>query len=361
MSAGPHIKPGLNTVRMVMLDVVIALLPLVFVAWLAYGNLVMQQFGTAIAAAFLAEFIFSALLLRKHDTLLDGSALVTALLLTFTISPITPWYITAFGAACAVLFGKIVWGGLGKNRFNPALVGREFMGVIFASVMSSPHLWKTGDLIKTPATDLFPGLGEPWLSSYLSSLVYKTSGAMGEYSMVAIAAGGLYLLLRNRITWHIPLALLASLTLLGWWADSESFRFSMAAVLFGTLFMATDMPSSPTTPQGKTYYGLMIGVTLCILIRGGVKHEYMSYSILLLNGFSEAISSTFRTTPWGRTRDWPGFIESVFLLTGKILFAAFAVLSFHYYGLTGYLLLAYVIYVAGKYAISFSKRINHAI
>lgn len=361
MNLSPYIKPRFNGTQMVMLDVVIALLPLVFVGWLAYGAVMFGQIGVALLAALLTEFLFSAILLRKYNTLLDGSAVVTSLLLVFTLSPVTPWYIVAFGAFAAILFGKIVWGGLGKNRFNPALVGREFMAVFFATAMTSPNIWKTQDLVQESAANLFPGIGHTYLSDHLSSMVFRTSGAMGEYSILALVLGGLYLLVRNRISWHIPLSLIGVFTLLMWLPGNEGLKFSLGGILLGTIFMATDMPSSPTTANGKLYYGLMIGAVTYTLIKGGVRFEYMSYSILLLNGFTDRISLVFRPRTWGELRNWKKDTEEVFVLTLKILSLALAVICLYDYGLVSYLVFIYIIYIIFKFNYSFSTKVNNAI
>lgn len=361
MSVSPFIKPRFNTTQLVMLDVVIALLPLLFVGWMAFGMLLLQQVGVAISTAVLTEVFFSYVVLQKKNTLWDGSAVVTALLLVCTLSPATPWYIVSFGTFSALLFGKIAWGGLGKNRFNPALVGREFMAVFFASTMTSADIWKTNALVQTPATNLFAGIDNPYAADYLSSLFYKTNGAMGEYSIACIVLGGLYLLLRNRISWHIPFALLGTFTLWLWIDGSTDLRFSVAGLLLATVFMATDMPSSPTNTKGKLYYGMMIATVAYLFINGDVRYEYMSYAILLLNGFSESISQVFQPRVWGRTKDRKKEVEAIFFLTLKILAGAFAILSLYYYGWINYVLYLYIIYIIIKFNYSFVKQVNHVI
>lgn len=357
-SLNPYVKPRFNTTQIVMLDVVIALLPLVYVAWLAYGITALHVIGVAVGTALLTDFIFSFILLGKKDTVLDGSAIVTALLLAFTLSPATPLYVVAFGSFSAILFGKVVWGGLGKNRFNPALVGREFMSVFFASVVSSPNIWKTNDLINTSSLHLFGNVEHSFLSDYLNGMFFKTTGAMGEYSIVCIALGGFYLLLRNRISWHIPLSLLSGFILLLWLSGVDDLRFSTGGILLGTIFMATDMPSSPTTKYGKLYYGLMIGIAVYIFILGGCRSEYMSYAILMMNGFSNQISIIFRPRAWGEAMDRKVKLEEVFVLTLKILAVSLAILTLHYYGLVNYLVYIYIIYIIFKFNYSFSKSIN---
>ncbi len=344
-----------------MLDVVIALLPLVIAGYFAYGMIVLQQIAIAIIAALATEIIFSAILFKKYKSVFDGSAIVTALLLVFTISPVTPWYVVVFGSASAILFGKLLWGGLGKNKFNPALVGREFMSVFFASIMTSPTIWKTNDLVNVSAKEFFQAKDFTHLSEHFNSLVFKTSGAMGEYSIFCIFIGGLYLLLRHRITWHIPLSLLGSFTLMMWFLGNSGLSFSLAGILLGTLFMATDMPSSPTTSNGKLYYGMMIGICIYIFVKGGIRYEYMSYGILLLNAFADEVSTVFKPTAWGSKTNWKQQIEDVFLLSVKILGGAFAVLSFSYYGLIPYLIFTYIIYIIIKFNFSTVNKINNVI
>lgn len=356
----PYIKPRFNGVKAVMMDVVIALLPLIVAGWFAYGTLFLQQVGIAISVALLTEFLFSALLLKRYKTVFDGSALVTAILLVFTISPITPWYVVAFGSFIAILFGKILWGGLGKNRFNPALVGRVFMSVFFSSIMTSPTIWKTKDLIKHHTVDLFGGAKADYIGNYFSSIVFQPNGAMGEYSIACILLGGLYLLLRNRISWHIPLSILSAFTLLNW-TGGIPIQYSMGGILLGTIFLATDMPSSPTTKNGQLYYGIMIGIATYAFIRGGVRYEYMTYSILLMNGFSDQVSATFKPRAWGVDRDWNKKIEEVFILSLKIAAVVFAVLSIYYYNWIHYLVYVYIVYIIIKFNYSFSNKIDNII
>ena len=357
----PFIKPKFNTIQAVMLDVIIALLPLIIAGYFAYGIIVLQQIAIAIATALAIEFLFSALLFKKYDSIFDGSAIVTALLLVFTISPVTPWHVVVFGSASAVLFGKLLWGGLGKNKFNPALVGREFMSVFFASIMTSPTIWKTNDLVKTSAKAFFQTNDFDYLSQYFSSLLFKTSGAMGEYSILCLFIGGFYLLLRNRITWHIPFSLLGSFALIMWLLGNSSMSFSLAGIALGTLFMATDLPSSPTTSNGKLYYGMMIGISIFIFIKGGIRFEYMSYSILLLNAFANEVSVVFKPTAWGYKIDWKKKTEAIFFLSLKILGSAFAILSLSYYGLIQYLVFIYIVYSIIKFNFSFTNKINNVI
>lgn len=358
MNLYPHIKSRFDRTQLVMLDVVIALIPVLFAGWLAYGQVLLNQLAAAIIAALVTEFVFSTIFLKKKSSIFDGSAIVTAILLVCTLAPLTPWYIVAFGSSAAILFGKILWGGLGKNRFNPALVGREFITVFFSVAMTSPMLWKSADIIQQKAGNLFPGLDSVYMADYLSGMVYKTNGAMGEASILALIIGGLYLLIRNRISWHIPFSLLFTWSVLCWINGTADLQFSIAGILLGTIFMATDMPSSPTTSNGKIFYGAMIGVCLFVFVKGGVRYEYMSYAILLMNGFSSKISSVFKPTAWGEKFDYKQRIGDIFILTLQILTVSFAVLSLDWHSLVHYVIYIYIVYLIFKFNFSFSKSIN---
>lgn len=360
MNLNPYIKPKYNSAAAVMADVIIALLPLVAVAYMAYGLSALLLIGVAVGTAILTDFLFSLLYLKKVAAPLDGSAVITGLLLSFTLPPITPWYVVAFGAFSAILFGKMLWGGLGKNRFNPALVGREFMSAFFP-IMASSAIWATKSAINIKSLD-FLGNGQSYFGMYINNLLYKPAGALGEYSILLIALGGLYLLLRRRISWHIPFALLLVFSA-GFWLveNGDDLKFSIGGVLLGCLFMATDMPSSPNTPYGKLYYGAMIGLVAFLFILGNIRFEYMSFSILLLNGFSKKINEVFIPTPFGHKTDWKTRIEQVFLLTLSVLGVTLAVLSLYYYNMVHYLVYVYIVYIIFKFNFSFIKRISNPV
>ncbi|MXN90475.1 electron transporter [Flavobacterium sp. Sd200] len=360
MNLNPYIKPKYNSTLSVMTDVIIALFPLVAIAYFAYGMQALLIIGTGVGTALFTDFIFSVILIKKWNAIFDGSAIITGLLLSFTLSPVTPLYVVAFGAFTAILFGKLLWGGLGKNRFNPALVGREFMTVFFP-VMTSASIWATKSFIKIKETDVFITNGS-FFNEYSAGLLYKTTGAMGEYSVAAIALGGLYLLVRKRISWHIPFGLLLVFSICFWLInDGDDLKYSAGGVLLGALFMATDMPSSPNSPNGKLYYGAMIGLCAFFFILAGVRFEYMSFSILLLNGFCFKINEIFMPRVWGHKTDFKSFAEKIFLLTLLILGGVMALLSAHYYGLIHYLVYAYIIYMIFKFNFSFSNKISNPI
>ncbi|MFC6860854.1 RnfABCDGE type electron transport complex subunit D [Zunongwangia atlantica] len=350
-----------NSIGKVMLDVIIALLPLCAFAFYTYRIWFLIVLGSALGGAILTEILFSGILLKKWRGILDGSAIITVLLLVFTISPLTPWYVAAFGGSCAVLFGKILWGGVGKNKFNPALVGREFMTVFFPLVMSSGDIWSTKRIRYVYEVEWFDFIPNAHWAEFLNELFFVPTGALGEYSAVFLLLGGIYLIFRRRISWHIPAFLLVSFLSFLWIFEDQNLNYSLGGILLGGIFMATDMPSSPSSPTGKSYYGLMIGLVAGLCIQFGAGFEYMSYSILILNGFSTKINQVFMPRTWGTKTDWPKKIEEVFLLTLSVLTVTFAVLSLHYYGYIPYLIYIYIIYIIFKFNFSFSKKLHQPI
>lgn len=333
----PFVRKDDSTSK-VMTDVIIALLSCVFMSYLAFGFVPLMVVLVAVGSALITEFIFSAIFFKQTDSVSDGSAIITGILLAFTIAPFTPLYVVAFGGAMAVLFGKLLWGGLGRNTFNPALVGREFMTVFFPAVMASRTIWYDKTAVNVSSIDIFG-------SDFVDQLFFKASGAIGEYSIFFLVAGGVFLLIRKRISWHIPFALLVAFSLLlfaivGF--TEYTIQFSLGGLLLGTIFMATDMPSSASSNYGKIYYGAMIGIVAVICILNDVKYEYMSYSILLLNAFVHPIDWVFRPKVWGQkldimTRSWQALS-----VTAAILIACFAVIYLHHMGFIMYLVLMYI-------------------
>lgn len=341
-----------DSVWEVMSDVLLALVPCAVISYFAYGEAPLFVMFVAVISAMVGEFIFAGVFLKKWNTLLDGSAIVTAILLAFTLAPFTPWYVVAFGSAMAVIFGKILWGGLGRNMFNPALVGREFMTVFFPLVMTSRTIWYNKDYVNFQDLNIFNFLGDGGFTEYMNSIFFKPSGAIGEYSILLLVLGGLYLLLRRRISWHIPFGFLVTFFILLQIFAFRDIKFSLGGILLGTLFMATDMPSSASTKMGKLYYGAMIGLVAMLCLLNDVKYEYMSYSILLVNGFVIPINRVFKPKVWGENIQLKKRIGAGVLLTVGIVIATFALVYLHHYDLVRYLIFAYILFLIGRFCFS---------
>jgi electron transport complex protein RnfD len=337
----PFIRKS-DSVTKIMADVLFALLPACGMAWVAFGAAPVLVILVACGSAVLAEFLFLRLYFGKTDTVADGSSLVTGALLACTLAPFTPLYAVAFGGIMAVLFGKVLHGGLGRNRFNPALVGREFMAVFFPAAMTSSAIWYDQKAVNFPSLDILP-------DAFLNTLVFNGSGAIGEYSVLFLVIGGIYLLLRNRISWHIPLALTLTFTLLFLAVSAGDYSFSPAGVLLGAIYMATDMPTSASTRTGRVYYGAMIGAVAVLCIAFGVRHAYMSYAILLLNGFVVPINWVFRTRVWGEKAHLPLRLAQGAGITVAILGMAGGVIWLHTQEWIMYLVLFYIAWCIGSF------------
>lgn len=343
----PFIRVSDSTSR-VMYDVILALLPCTVMAYFAFGFVPWMLILTAVGSALLTEFVFSMIFGKKSDSLADGSAIVTGILLAFTVGSFTPLYVVAFGGASGVLFGKLLWGGLGRNVFNPALIGREFMTVFFPSVMTSGSIWYNAASSNLKSIPVFD-------ADWLDVLFFKPSGAVGEFSVFFLIVGGLYLLLRHRITWHIPFALFLAFTLLLFLFRGNGLSFSLGGVMLGAIFMATDMPSSASTNTGKLYYGAMIGVTAVLFIISDIKYEYMSYSILLMNAFVQPVNWVFRPRTWANKWNFTNRLGLGILLTGIIILVVFAIVYLHNIEGVKYLLFGYIVYCIIRFNESYIK------
>lgn len=326
-----------DSIPKVMADVVIALIPCIVMSYFAFGFIPVMVVLVAIGSAMLAEFLFSLIFKGKTDSLNDGSAIVTGILMAFTIAPFLPLHVVAFGGAAAVVFGKLLWGGVGRNMFNPALIGREFMTIFFPVAMTSRTIWYDKSAVNLHEINLFG-------DDFLNGLFFKPSGAIGEYSILFLIIGGLFLLVRRRISWHIPFALLTSFTILLFIFADYNITFSLGGLLLGAIFMATDMPSSASTKGGKLYYGAMIGIVAIVCIVNGVRYEYMSYSILLLNAFVAPINWAFRPRVWGdKLNIWNRLWQTI-AITGCIAIACFAIIYLHHLDAIKYALFTYIAY-----------------
>ena len=348
MLYNPFIRTKDST-KKVMLDVIIALLPCLFMSYLAFGLAPLSLLAISVGTAIVSEYIYSFIFLNRTDSLNDGSAIVTGVLLAFTLGAFTHWYVVCFGVAMAVIFGKLLWGGLGRNMFNPALIGREFMTIFFPTAMTSGSIWYNIDhvnYITIKATN----------NDFINQLLFKPSGAIGEYSILLLSLGGLYLLLRHRISWHIPFTLFVAFTaglfVIMYYFPEKQISFSIGGLMIGAIFMATDMPSSASTTGGKCYYGAMIGLAAIVFIFYGVRYEYMSYSILLLNGFLGMINQIFRPLVWGSKPETFKHMGQIMGISAVITLAVFAIIKLHEIGGIQYLLYVFILYCIIRFIIT---------
>ena len=287
VASSPHIRGNFRTNR-IMLDVVIALLPALAVGAFVLGIQSLLVAAVCIAAAVASEWLYS-LITRTRNTIVDGSAVVTGLLLAMTLPSTVPCWQAAIGSAFAIIVVKALCGGLGQNIFNPALAARAFLMLVWpASMVRYATLGVDGVTAATPLHHMvMPALPEETL---LDMFLGNCPGSIGEISALALLIGGAYLVIRKVISMRIPVAYLATvavLTLIFYKTDYPVrwmlYSLLSGGVMLGAIFMATDYATSPATAGGQIVYGIGCGVLTVIFRYFGLFPEGVTYAILIMN------------------------------------------------------------------------------
>ena len=285
VASSPHIRGNFRTNR-IMLDVVIALLPALVVGICMFGLQSLLVTLVCIVCAVLAEVLYS-LVTKTRQTAVDGSAVVTGLLLAMTLPHTVPLWLAAVGSVFAIIVVKAMCGGLGQNIFNPALAARAFMMLILP-VGLTRFVGVDGVSAATPLHHMvMPALPE---ESLMDMFLGNCPGSIGEISALALLIGGVYLVIRKVISPRIPVAYLGSvavLTLVFSKTDAPVqwmlYSLLSGGVMLGAIFMATDYATSPATPVGQIVYGIGCGVLTVIFRYFGLFPEGVTYAILLMN------------------------------------------------------------------------------
>ena len=343
LSFTPYIRTEVD-IRSVMKDVIISLIPAIVAASLVYGAKALLVIVTSIFSAVVTEKLFSIIFLNDKDSAHDLSAVITGILMALTLAPLTSLPVVAFGASMAIIFGKLMYGGIGKNVLNPAVVGREFMTVFFPVAMSSGTIWFSQEALRLSKINFFVNFQKTPIMSYLDELLLTSSGSLGSYSAFALILGGLYLLLKNRISWHIPVTLFAT-SFIAAMVLKDGISVSTGGLLLTGIFMATDMPTSPSFAGGKIYYGIMLGVVIALLSVLGVKNETLSYVLLILNPFTRFINKVFRPVVFGydvKEEVVKQGGKAILLTLGIIVFALIFI-GLHKIGAIPYLVYLYIL------------------
>ena len=343
MSFNPFVRTDVE-VRDVMKDVIISLFPAIIAAGLVYGLTALLVIVTSIFSAVITEKLFSRIFLKDKDSAHELSAVITGILMALTLAPLTSLPVVAFGASMAIIFGKLMYGGIGKNVLNPAVVGREFMTVFFPAAMSSGTIWFSQEALRLSKINFFVNFQKIPIMSYLDELLLTSSGSLGSYSAFALILGGLYLLLKNRISWHIPVTLFAT-SFIATMILKDGISVSMGGLLLTGIFMATDMPTSPSFAAGKIYYGIILGVVIVLLSMLGVKNETLSYVLLILNPFTRYINKVFRPVVFGYEvkEEVVKQVGKGILLTLVIIVFALIFIGLHKIGAIPYLVYLYIL------------------
>ncbi len=322
----PHILSG-HSVDSIMFNVVLAVLPAAAFAVYAFGLTAFTMLAVALASCVLTEHWVSRR--QGRSTIGDWSAVITGLLYGLTLPPSLPLWMAVLGGVIGVLLGKAIFGGLGQNPFNPALVGRAFLQAAFPAAMTTwtpafaegrfgriagsaltfPFTKPSYDAVSGPTPlALWRFEGAPTAGADL--FFGMTGGSAGETSSLLILLGGLYLIARNMMSWRIPAGLLGAVVALSGvahLADPEryagpAFMLFSGGLMLGAMFMATDMVGSPLTPLGCWLHGALIGLLIIAIRYWGAMPEGVMYAILLGNAAAPQIDRLIQPRVYGTGR-----------------------------------------------------------
>jgi len=297
-----------------MYGVLLALAPAALMGVYFFGLPAVKLYLVAGAVAVMVEWLVQRLMGREI-TALDGSALLTGILLAMNLPPSSPWWLAAVGAVVAIVLGKQIFGGLGQNPFNPALVARVVLLISWPVQMTNwvapAPLFSGVDAVST-ATPLeimkLQGPAALEKLSLLDAFMGLRGGSLGEVSVLALLLGGAYLLYKRYITWHIPLSFLATVFAISgvfWLVAPDKYanplwHLCSGGLMLGAFFMATDYVTSPVTYRGMVVFGIGCGVlTMVIRLFGGYP-EGVSFAILLMNAATPLIDRYVKPVPFGK-------------------------------------------------------------
>lgn len=327
VSSSPHVRKG-RAVDRIMFEVMLALLPAVAWSLWSFGLGALFTLLTAIAASVLAEHL-ACRMVGRPSTVRDGSAMLTGLLFGLTLPPGLALWMVVVGAFIAIFLGKALFGGLGYNPFNPALVGRAVMQATFPVAMTT---WVASTaperFTRLPSTTLAWPLTQPvvdvvsgptplsaWKFSHQATdaadlFMGSTMGSAGETSAPLILLGGVYLVGRKVMGWRIPVTILATVAVVSgalWLWDpttyaSPWFHLFSGGLMLGAVFMATDMVGSPMTHTGVVLYGILIGVLVVVIRTWAGMPEGVMYAILLGNALAPHLDRLIQPRVYGTTR-----------------------------------------------------------
>ena len=306
----PHIRTS-ETVESVMYDVVIALIPAFAVALWAFGIRALILTAVSILTCIVTEYVCQKAMKRDIEAF-DGSAILTGILFSFVVPVIMPLQYVVVGNVVAIALGKMVYGGLGHNIFNPAFVGRAFVQASWpVAITTFAYDGKSGATVLfamktaikngTPFSDgIFSDAlianGNPYLQAFLGQM----GGCIGETSALAILIGGAYLIYKKHIDWRLPASMIGTVFVLTWAMGANPLMEILSGGLFlGAFFMATDMVTSPTTSKGRVIFGFGIGLLVSLIRLKGGYPEGTAYAILIMNGVVPLIDRYVRPKKFG--------------------------------------------------------------
>jgi electron transport complex protein RnfD len=321
VSPSPHINSELS-VQKLMYGVVLSLIPAFLVTLYVFGIGALIVTAISVASCVLVEMTLQKYLLRSEVRIRDGSAIVTGLLLAFNLPSNLPWWMVVLGSIFAIGIGKMTYGGLGNNPFNPALVGRVFLLISFPVQMTSWPLPIVSRLQYLDATTGATPLGlikeavrngealpevMSQLPDHMQLFMGQMGGSLGEVSAFALILGFLWLLYKRIITWEIPVFMVATIFILTgilWWINPDKyasplFHILTGGVMLGAIYMATDLVTSPMTKTGMILYAVGIGLITVVIRVSGAYPEGVSFAILIMNAFVPLINKYIKPKRFG--------------------------------------------------------------
>jgi len=321
ISASPHVHSG-RTSKKVMYDVLIALIPAFLVSIYVFGFAALVVTAIAVTSCIVFEYLIQKYLLKVSTTIWDGSAIITGVLLAFNVPSNLPIWMIIVGSLVAIGVAKLSFGGLGFNVFNPALVGRVFLLISFPVQMTS---WPKALVNQTSLVDAVTGAtplgiikegltyGETMteiaskIPSNMDMLLGITGGSLGEMSAIALLLGGIYLLIRKVISWHIPITMLATMAVITgifWMVNPEQnanpiIHILAGGAILGAFYMATDLVTSPMSRKGMVIFAIGVGLITVVIRLFGAYPEGVSFAILIMNAFVPLINTYFKPRRFG--------------------------------------------------------------
>lgn len=311
VSPSPHIHGG-DTISKNMYGVLIALAPAFLVSLYYFGLGALIVTVVSVASCLLFEYLIRRFLMKKEPTLWDGSAILTGILLAFNLPSNLPVWIIVIGALAAIGIGKMSFGGLGNNIFNPALVGRVFLLISFPAQMTT---WPVPEPFSMHYTDGQTGAtvlsliqsGAEALPSYQDMLLGNMGGSLGEVGAIALVLGLIFMLVRKIITWHIPVTVIGTVLIFTGilhGIDPVAYvnpviHLLSGGLLLGAIFMATDYVTSPMSKSGMIVYGIGIGILTSVIRLFGSYPEGMSFAILIMNALTPLINNYMKPKHFG--------------------------------------------------------------
>jgi electron transport complex protein RnfD len=310
VSAAPHLA-ATTTTRRIMFEVVLAMVPMFLVAVYMYRLSAVVLVVCAVAGCLLAEAVANRIRGRSQSSLGDGSAVVTGVILAFSLPPSLHLYMAFLGGVVAIALAKAVFGGLGQNLFNPAMVGRAFLMICFPAAMvtwtPTVPMQEAGVNAVTMATPLYAAAKHLALPGSLDLFLGNVGGSVGETSALAALIGGLWLVFRRVADWRPVVGVLGSAAVFAAVAhlidpsayEGPLFHLTSGALMFGAFFIATDYVGAPLSPSGRLLFGVGVGLLVMVIRLFGSYPEGVMFAILIMNALTPLIDRWTVPKPFG--------------------------------------------------------------